>query len=527
MEGFVLHILKLNIIAAVIILLVKAAAVLLEGKFTAQWKYLIWLVLSLSLLVPVRLPDEHSLVQVQIHVSDAAPGDASALMRVPAENTVSSGAQNKSTDKAVPDNNTGLEGMALQRSFRPLFFKIFVIVWASVACIRLACGILGYVFSTGRLRRMSISVYNVYTQNAYRAVCRSKGIKNPPVLMQNAGLSTPLLTGVFRPELYLPAIGYTAEELKLIFHHELAHYRRRDLWYKLLLKLCAGVYWFNPFLLIMLKEAENDIENLCDSHVVRSCTANDHRLYRRLLLKTVAMQNHIPYVTASLNDSTMVFKERILYMVNLKRLRKSPLPGVLLAVLFVVSNAVFSLSAVASEPVAATDQITAVPMVPVIDSSVAVPEASLENSPRNLVNMVNYTPEQESPDVQAEQNVNSAASGALSEEAGDHEAYDNENYTAPSENSSNSGNYGDQGINDDPGDEEYQDPSYTEDSGETEGEPDGGSGINNPYDLYSWDGGTNSFIPFQEADGEGLPIERGSWEGWYYFDETTGAYLPW
>ena len=31
------------------------------------------------------------------------------------------------------------------------------------------------------------------------------------------------------------------------------------------LRICASIYWFNPFLLIMLKEADKDIENLCDT----------------------------------------------------------------------------------------------------------------------------------------------------------------------------------------------------------------------------------------------------------------------
>ena len=52
MEVFVLHILKLNIIAAVVILLVKVLAALLKGKVSARWKYVIWLIVAVSLTVP-------------------------------------------------------------------------------------------------------------------------------------------------------------------------------------------------------------------------------------------------------------------------------------------------------------------------------------------------------------------------------------------------------------------------------------------------------------------------------------------
>ena len=51
MEIFVLHILKLNIIAAVIILLVKLLAILFKGQVSARWKYIIWLLITLLLAI--------------------------------------------------------------------------------------------------------------------------------------------------------------------------------------------------------------------------------------------------------------------------------------------------------------------------------------------------------------------------------------------------------------------------------------------------------------------------------------------
>lgn len=60
----VLHILKLNIIAAVIILLVKLLMVPLKGRVSARWKYFIWLFVAVSLLIPVRVPGSISLVDL-------------------------------------------------------------------------------------------------------------------------------------------------------------------------------------------------------------------------------------------------------------------------------------------------------------------------------------------------------------------------------------------------------------------------------------------------------------------------------
>ena len=73
MEVLVLHILKLNIIAAVIILLVKLLTVPLKGRVSARWKYFIWLFVAVSLLIPVRVPGSISLVDLQLKKSDTLP----------------------------------------------------------------------------------------------------------------------------------------------------------------------------------------------------------------------------------------------------------------------------------------------------------------------------------------------------------------------------------------------------------------------------------------------------------------------
>ena len=49
--------------------------------------------------------------------------------------------------------------------------------------------------------------------------------------------------------------------------------------------------------------------------------------------------------------------------------------------------------------------------------------------------------------------------------------------------------------------------------------------VQDPYDLYSWDSETGTYIPYQQAEGNGEPIGRGN--GWYYYAEEAEAYIPW
>ena len=369
MAEFALHILKLNIISAVVIFLVLGLSVLLKNRFTARWKYVVWLAVAMSLLVPARLPSNFSLINFKVPGIESSGNEkitAKRIISADADSANVNSSKVNSEDSSTADSkmqDTAVTGKAFTgavlkdevqsdsasaslsgRHIVPLAAKIFMIVWLAGVVIKLLAEICAYYFSMRSLKRMSLPVNDLMKWKMYRDVCEQKGIRRRPELMQNAGLSTPLLAGLFRTKLYLPAVGYSAEELKLVYHHELTHYLHRDLWYKMLLRICASVYWFNPALLFMLWEADKDIENLCDAEVVRVCSRAERKLYRKLLLRTVAIDDQVPYVTASLNDSSMVFKDRILYMLNMKKLRKNVLPGVILAMVLVGGNLVFGFS---------------------------------------------------------------------------------------------------------------------------------------------------------------------------------------
>lgn len=369
MAEFALHILKLNIISAVVIFLVLGLSVLLKNRFTARWKYVVWLAVAMSLLVPARLPSNFSLINFKVPGIESSGNEkitAKRIISADADSANVNSSKVNSEDSSTADSkmqDTAVTGKAFTgavlkdevqsdsasaslsgRHIVPLAAKIFMIVWLAGAVIKLLAEICAYCFSMRSLKRMSLPVNNLMKWKMYRDVCEQKGIRRRPELMQNAGLSTPLLAGLFRTKLYLPAVSYSAKELKLVYHHELTHYLHRDLWYKMLLRICASVYWFNPALLFMLWEADKDIENLCDAEVVRVCSRAERKLYRKLLLRTVAIDDQVPYVTASLNDSSMVFKDRILYMLNMKKLRKNVLPGVILAMVLVGGNLAFGFS---------------------------------------------------------------------------------------------------------------------------------------------------------------------------------------
>jgi len=65
------------------------------------------------------------------------------------------------------------------------------------------------------------------------------------------------------------------------------HYKRHDLWYKLLLIIANGMHWFNPIVYIMVKKANRDLEHACDDDVVKNEELEYRKDYSRVILESM------------------------------------------------------------------------------------------------------------------------------------------------------------------------------------------------------------------------------------------------
>lgn len=104
-------------------------------------------------------------------------------------------------------------------------------------------------------------------------------------------VSSPMVTGVFKPILILPDRSFSDEELHLILKHELVHLKRHDLFIKTFMTLCRSVHWFNPLVRIFMKNAEREGELYCDETVMNGESEEQKKLYCQSILNTVSAQN--------------------------------------------------------------------------------------------------------------------------------------------------------------------------------------------------------------------------------------------
>ena len=112
-------------------------------------------------------------------------------------------------------------------------------------------------------------------------------IKSIPQLLECSKIASPMMIGFLKPMILIPNTDYSDNELSVILRHELTHYKRGDIWYKLLLVIANSIHWFNPLVYLMARQANRDLEYSCDDSVVKNSDINFRKGYSTAILKAM------------------------------------------------------------------------------------------------------------------------------------------------------------------------------------------------------------------------------------------------
>ena len=107
----------------------------------------------------------------------------------------------------------------------------------------------------------------------FRKTRRHYGIHANVPLLVSDDVKTPGIAGIFNPRVVIPRIcakELSDSDLRCVLLHELAHYRRGDLFLHHLLLLVCFIHWFNPLVWLVLRNFKISMEQACDSDVVES-----------------------------------------------------------------------------------------------------------------------------------------------------------------------------------------------------------------------------------------------------------------
>ena len=132
-----------------------------------------------------------------------------------------------------------------------------------------------------------------------------------------ASLRSPLLVGIVKPRLYLPAhwSSWSPEELRGVVAHELAHRDNRDIWVLIFQGIAMALFCMNPLVWLLNRRLAFLRELRCDEAVLRETNLTPAE-YGRLLFGFVDRR---PALSALyFNERGIALKKRLEYVLNFK-----------------------------------------------------------------------------------------------------------------------------------------------------------------------------------------------------------------
>jgi len=338
--------LALSLVMAIIITLLFIVNAIFTTKISAKFRYFMWIVIMIGLLVPLR----PSIGNGIIDISNFTPSPPElAGYSTPEFDAIATG----ETPEIPPDvTRQDIEAIE-QIPFQTIVFAI----WLTVAIGIISYHLFQYVRFGRSIRRWGEIEEDENTLVLFDRVKREMNLRNSKVQLIVCGfISTSMLTGFLKPVILLPEKNYDDGELELIFRHELIHYRRKDLWIKLLSVVAMAIHWFNPLVYLMNLSLQTEGEASCDQEVLEMSKLKSRHSYAEVIIGMIGgKKSGMTTLTTNFYGGKKGIKRRLEEIMAGTTPRKST-SYVFLAVILLLT--VMSGSVFAMQTTSATEQNT-------------------------------------------------------------------------------------------------------------------------------------------------------------------------
>ncbi len=366
------QILEISFQASVLVALVLLVQLILGRQLTPAWRHGLWILVLIRLLIPVIPTSPLSIHQhfqngAKFTVNDFGPyseDKAAEFYRVveknqeqrpslpestppedlseialltPVENeiTVTMASNNSNAkDEVVSEVSTQVRidqtthDAALDNATRPRSLSLSLRM--AVACIWFGVTILMFglrLIEYQRYRRILKSMTTVDDHSTLKLLEEIKSLVkvNLPIgVFESSQISSPAIAGLMKPRILFPKglIGrYTEEEVRHIFLHELAHWKRGDLHLNALFTTLMNIHWFNPVLWFAWHRMRVDRETATDGLALEYGGDVAGKAYSQTLVKLLddaSQSNTIPGMVGILESNHQI-KDRIRQVLRFRK----------------------------------------------------------------------------------------------------------------------------------------------------------------------------------------------------------------
>lgn len=287
-------VLELSWQAGLIALAVMAVRLLLRRKASRRALCLLWVLVALRLVLPVRFTVESpvSLQAEETPVNRVYHAMQEAGAPAPSETgtaTAKPSAPSDTTAAVIP------AAPAAEMGTLRLFARYLPWLWVMGTGGMGAYMLLSLVWMRLTLRRAEHVRDNVY---------------------RCAQWSTPFVLGIIAPRIYVPE-SVSEEDLPQVLAHERCHIRRWDHVMKPFAFLLLAVHWFNPVLWASYILLGRDMENACDELALKNADTSRRAAYSRALVSCAAQPKMAAVCPLAFGE--VAVKERVKNVIHYKK----------------------------------------------------------------------------------------------------------------------------------------------------------------------------------------------------------------
>lgn len=392
MTSLLLNIFEISLVVSIVVFLTLLFCGIAGKYFTAKCRYVVWLIIVIRLCVPMNvlpitpmfsltLPSE---VKENVSSSEKENGclspESSPVLKENEENKIpasDNGAEEGVTDILIAETPVTKEDSAervpvhsesekdAKQTKLPvtLIFRSVSLLWLTGAAVFLAVTLGLYISYSRALRRKGLlSLPDAAVNEIYKKAASDMGIKYAPELRVSSAVSFPLLIGYIRPLIIIPKQDFDTEVLPMIFRHELVHYRRGDLYVKLLCAVAEALHWFNPIIHIITRKCIYEMELSCDETALKGSNEDERVLYGEALINIVKSRksHYRSLLTTEFSSKKGMLKERIISITDSNKKRKGTAFVALMLMICIFSGALIGCKIEASNiPAEAENETTA------------------------------------------------------------------------------------------------------------------------------------------------------------------------
>ena len=265
----------------------------------AAAKFVLALVWTAPVLVPILPADARPIQHASAIATQVAPAQAVAPgARTSAGIAEVDGGWTRPS-RGNPQSAAAWQALAL------------VVVWIAGTIGAVGVGVRRWKQTAGLVARSAGSSPDVEAMAA--ALASRLGLRRVPRVRVSDEVGTPLVTGILRPSILLPAPAFDAlseRQQRMALCHELTHIKRADLWLGCVPAIAERAFFFHPLVHFAAREYALCREAACDAHVLAVLDAAPQE-YGRLLLGLGVSRTRTNFAAAGAPWSFSTLRRRI------------------------------------------------------------------------------------------------------------------------------------------------------------------------------------------------------------------------